>query len=68
MTQHDTSQDTSLAGRVVRGGSSAIGATLSATIRTVAALRPAAKPLHPEGVIVAGTVERHGSAVPSGSA
>ena len=68
MTQHDTSQDTSLAGRVVRGGSSAIGATLSATIRTVAALRPAAKPLHPEGVIVRGTVERHGSAVPSGSA
>jgi len=68
MTHHDTSQDTSLAGRVVRGGSSAVGATLSATIRTMAALRPAAKPLHPEGVVVTATLDRRGSAVPSGSA
>ena len=50
------------------GGSSAVGATLSATIRTMAALRPAAKPLHPEGVIVTGALERRGSAVSSGSA
>ena len=68
MTHHDTSQETSLAGRVVRGGSSAVGATLAASIRTIAALRPAPKPLHPEGVIVTGTLERRGSAVPSGSA
>ena len=68
MTHHDTSRDTSLAGRVARGGSSAVGASLSATIRTMAALRPAAKPLHPEGVIVTGTLERRGSAVSSGSA
>ena len=68
MTRHDTSQESSLAGRVVRGGSSAIGATLSATIRTMAALRPSAKPLHPEGVVVTGSLERRGSAVPSGSA
>ena len=68
MTHHDTSRDTSLAGRLVRGGSSAVGATLSAAIRTMAALRLAPKPLHPEGVIVKGTLERRGSAVPSGSA
>ena len=68
MTRHDTSQDVSLAGRAVRGGSSAIGATLSAGLRTMAALRLAPKPLHPEGVIVKGTLERRGSAAPSGSA
>ena len=34
----------------------------------MAALRLAAKPLHPEGVIVTGTLERRGSAASSGSA
>ena len=48
------------------GWSSAVGATLSAGIRTMAALRLAPKPLHPEGVIVTGTLERRGSAVPVG--
>jgi hypothetical protein len=68
MTRHDTTQETSLAGRVVQGGSTAIGTALSTTIRTMAALRPAAKPLHPEGVVLTGSLERRGSAVPSGSA
>ena len=68
MTLRDTSQGSTLAGRLVRGGSSAVGTALSGTIRTMAALRPAAKPLHPEGLVVTGTLERRGSAVPSGSA
>ena len=67
MTDHDSSQGSTLAARLVRGGSSAAGSALSATIRTMAALRPAAKPLHPKGVIVTGTLERRGSAVSSGS-
>ena len=68
MTHHDTSQGSTLAGRVVRGGSTAVGTALSTTIRTIAALRPAAKPLHPEGVVLTGVLERRGSAVPIGSA
>ncbi len=68
MSDHDTSQSPTLAGRVVRGGSSAAGAALSTTIRTIAALRPASKPLHPDGDVVTGTLVRRGSAVPSGSA
>ena len=67
MTDHDTSQGSTLVGRVVRGGSSAAGTALSASIRAIAALRPSAKPLHPEGAVVAGTLERRGSAVPTGS-
>ena len=68
MTQNETSQGSTLAGRLVRGGSSAMGTALSATIRAMAAVRPAAKPLHPEGVVVTGVLDRRGSAVPSGAA
>ena len=68
MTHHDTSQGATLAGRLVQGGSSAVGTALSATIRSIAALRPASKPLHPEGAVVTGTLERRGSTVPTGSA
>ena len=68
MPDHDTSQGSTLAGRLVRGGSSAAGSALSATVRTMAALRPAAKPLHPEGIVLTATLERRGSAVPTGSA
>jgi hypothetical protein len=39
---------------------SAGGVLLSAATRTVAALRPAAKPLHPRGQVVRGRVFRHG--------
>ena len=56
------------AGRVVRAGASALGTALAAATRSVAAARPAAKPLHPIGVLVNGTLQRHGSPVPSGSA
>jgi len=68
MADHHTPQGSTLAGRLVQRGSSAAGTALSATIRTVAALRPASKPLHPDGVVVTGTLERRGSAVPTGSA
>ena len=68
MSEHDMSQSPTLTGRLVRGGSSAAGTALSTTIRTIAALRPAGKPLHPEGDVVTGTLVRRGSAVPSGSA
>ena len=47
MTHHDTSQGSTIAGRLVRGGSSAVGTALSATIRTVAALRPAVQATAP---------------------
>ena len=68
MTHHDTSQGSTIAGRLVRGGSSAVGTALSATIRTVAALRPESKPLHPDGAVVTATLERRGSTEPTGAA
>jgi hypothetical protein len=68
MSDHDTLHGSTLAGRLVQGGSSAVGTALSATIRTVAALRPASKPLHPDGAVVTGTLERRGSSVRTGSA
>jgi len=68
MSDHDTSQGSTIAGRLVRGGSSAVGSALSATIRTMAALRPEAKPLHPDGAVVTATLERRGSSVPAGAA
>jgi hypothetical protein len=46
---------------------SAGGKALALATRGMAALRPAAKPLHPRGELVAGLLQRHGSSVPSGS-
>lgn len=43
------------------------GQVLAEVVRGIAAVRPAAKPLHPRGVVVAGRVERLGSPVPTGS-
>lgn len=61
--------DTSLTpGRVVRAASSAGGAALAAATRGIAAVRPAAKPLHPLGVVRAGRLVRHGSITRSGVA
>lgn len=45
---------------------SAGGVLLSGATRTLAALRPASKPLHPDGVVLRGRIYRHGSAVPTG--
>jgi hypothetical protein len=42
------------------------GRLLSAATATLAALRPAAKPLHPEGEVRAGRLERHGRGPRSG--
>ena len=46
---------------LVRTASSAVGGALLATAtRSLAAVRPAAKPLHPEGLLVRGRIYRHG--------
>jgi hypothetical protein len=51
-----------------RLGASAGGAVLAAATRTIAFLRPAEKPLHPEGVTLVGRLSRHGSDVTTGVA
>ena len=53
---------------VTRAASTAGGQVLRAVIGAVDALRPAAKPLHPQGAVTRGVLERHGGAVPSGIA
>jgi hypothetical protein len=45
---------------LARAASSAGGAVLAGATRSLAALRPAAKPLHPEGSLVRGRIYRHG--------
>jgi hypothetical protein len=47
---------------------SASGAVLAATTRTLAALRPAPKPLHPRGDVVRGRLFRHGARPATGVA
>jgi hypothetical protein len=42
------------------------GSALASVIRGVAALRSSAKPLHPRGTVVRGTLVRHGLADPTG--
>jgi hypothetical protein len=49
-----------------RAASSAGGAVLAAATRCVASLRPARKPLHPDGEVVQGRIHRRGSDVPTG--
>jgi hypothetical protein len=49
-------------------GSSAGGALLATATRSLSALRPAAKPLHPRGDVVAGRLYRSGSDASSGVA
>ena len=57
-------QRTSDLGRTL---ASAGGAALAGTIRLIAAVRPAAKPLHPRGDVVRGRLTRTGSGAPTGS-
>ena len=59
--------DMSVADRVVRTASSAGGQVLRGATRIVAA-RPAAKPLHPRGSVVAGTLHRFGAKDRTGAA
>jgi hypothetical protein len=51
-----------------RAASTAAGAALAAGTRTLAALRPAAKPLHPQGQVLHGRVYRHGTRPATGVA
>jgi hypothetical protein len=53
--------------RVLRWSSSALGTVLAGATRAIAAIRPAAKPLHPNGAVLSGRVRRQGSNPPSGS-
>jgi hypothetical protein len=46
--------------------SSLAGGALGAVFRVAGALRPAAKPLHPDGRLRRGTLRRHGSQPPTG--
>jgi len=51
-----------------RGAATAGGRTLSAATGVLAALRPAAKPLHPDGGVTQGLLHRFGAEVASGAA
>ncbi|MDO9496938.1 MAG: hypothetical protein Q7J48_14630 [Nocardioides sp.] len=51
---------------VVRGASSVGGAALSGATRALSAVRPAAKPLHPEGRVLEACLYRHGVEPPLG--
>src|SRR3954464_5247834 len=51
-----------------RGAAAAGGQALRAATSTLAAARPAAKPLHPEGSVVQGTLERFGPSPRTGVA
>jgi hypothetical protein len=53
---------------VSRGAADAGGVLLGAGARTLGALRPARKPLHPAGRVVTGRLLRHGFATPTGVA
>lgn len=59
--------DMSVADHVTRAASSAAGQVLRGATRIMAA-RPAAKPLHPRGSVVAGTLHRFGAEDATGSA
>lgn len=52
--------------RVVHAGAAAGGSALAAVTRSMTAVRPSAKPLHPSGEVVSGTLDRHGSDAVSG--
>ena len=51
-----------------RHASAAAGSALGVGARTLGALRPARKPLHPAGRVVSGTLQRHGLEPPLGVA
>lgn len=53
--------------RLARSVASTAGLVLAAATRGIAALRPSAKPLHPQGELVTGSLRRYGSSVSSGS-
>jgi hypothetical protein len=57
-----------LVSTAARGAASAGGQALRAATSALAAARPAAKPLHPEGSVVTGTLQRFGSAPRTGIA
>lgn len=48
--------------RTLRAAAGLAGAGLATATRTVAALRPSDKPLHPSGTVVTGILTRHGAA------
>ncbi|MBJ7357860.1 hypothetical protein [Nocardioides sp.] len=58
----------SLADSLGRAASAGGGAVLGSAFRTVGAVRPARKPLHPRGRVVGGRLRRHGSAPETGVA
>lgn len=62
MTPPHTTAGTSAARTIGSAG----GAVLAAATRAIAALRPAEKPLHPDGVILVGRLRRQGSYPGSG--
>ena len=64
MTQHRDSGR--LAARAGGGAADAGGAVLAAATRAVAAVRPARKPLHPDGELMTGRLERYGVVAGSG--
>jgi hypothetical protein len=54
--------------RAARAGGAVGGAVLAAATRGVAAVRPARKPLHPDGSLVTGRIYRQGSETATGVA
>jgi hypothetical protein len=57
-----------LVSSLTRGAADAGGALLGAGARTLGAVRPARKPLHPDGRVVTGRLHRHGLEMPVGVA
>ena len=53
---------------VRRAGAGSTGLALAAMTRATALLRPARKPLHPDGEIRSARIRRHGSEIPTGVA
>jgi hypothetical protein len=51
---------------VLAGATSLSGTVLATATRSLAAVRPAAKPLHPDGVVVPGRIFRHGAPLHTG--
>jgi hypothetical protein len=54
--------------RLALAPAAAAGGVLATATQALASLRAAAKPLHPEGEVYSGTVQRHGSASATGVA
>lgn len=63
--EHDTVSGR-LVARVGATAADAGGVALAAATRAIGAVRPARKPLHPDGTVLAGRLERHGMVTGSG--